>query len=445
MVIQNTALSMSAASAAVSYSGRAVSYTGWGDLMDSKVLETASETPHAKDGLQKNLNETTSDEKEKTSVNDNRDLINSLWQMDMSGKSSITEMLKNQSMEFNNDLEFAADWPKVEQDSLNNLLGLMSNRVPKGPKKMSTYDFFELLMRNFRERLNNLYSNLGRSSRMNTDPNAGMQLGLTKTEYRELKPSQDWTQEYYSGSYNYESEMMTYSTNGTVVTSDGSEININIDAVMTRSFEEYTELQINYKDYRLVDPLVINYEGGMCGLSDQKFLFDIDMDGEEDNISLLAKGCGFLALDRNGDGIINDGSELFGTGSMAHGLLGTGSTGHSVDGGVNASEKASSENTSDGFAELAVFDMDGNGWIDENDEVFNHLRIWTKDDAGNDKLIALGVAGIGAIYLGNAAAEFTHKSMSDNSTLGKLVSTGIFLKENGEAGIIQQIDLAVEN
>ena len=39
--------------------------------------------------------------------------------------------------------------------------------------------------------------------------------------------------------------------------------------------------------------------------------------------------------------------------------------------------------------------MDGNGWIDEKDEIFNRLRIWTKDESGNDKLVALGVAGIG--------------------------------------------------
>ena len=38
--------------------------------------------------------------------------------------------------------------------------------------------------------------------------------------------------------------------------------------------------------------------------------------------------------------------------------------------------------------------MDGNGWIDENDEVFNHLKIWRKDEDGNDVLAGLGVAGI---------------------------------------------------
>ena len=158
---------------------------------------------------------------------------------------------------------------------------------------------------------------------------------------------------------------------------------------------------------------MISLDGGPVGVSDQKFLFDIDCDGKEDNISLLAKGCGFLALDRNGDGKINDGSELFGTKS------------------------------GNGFADLAVFDMDGNGWIDEKDEIFNHLRIWTKDESGNDKLVALGVAGIGAIYLGSTSTQFSLNSKDDNTTNAVVKSSGIYLKENGTAGMVQQVDLAV--
>ena len=46
---------------------------------------------------------------------------------------------------------------------------------------------------------------------------------------------------------------------------------------------------------------------------DQTFKFDLDADGREDEISMLGKGSGFLALDKNGNGKIDDGSELFGT------------------------------------------------------------------------------------------------------------------------------------
>ena len=69
-------------------------------------------------------------------------------------------------------------------------------------------------------------------------------------------------------------------------------------------------MKIDYGSAELMDPLVINLSGQNADVSDETFTFDIDSDGKEDNISLLAKNCGFLALDLNGDGKINNGSEL---------------------------------------------------------------------------------------------------------------------------------------
>ncbi len=211
---------------------------------------------------------------------------------------------------------------------------------------------------------------------------------------------------YHEIQYHAETEETRFYSEGIVKTADGRSISFDIEAAMSRSFEEYAEVNIDYRGAAMVDPLVINLGGGSAEIRDQKFLFDIDADGELDNISLLGEMCGFLALDRNGDGVINDGSELFGTKS------------------------------GDGFRDLAVFDMDGNGWIDENDPIFNKLRIWTKDAQGRDKLVGLGVAGVGAIYLGNVSTEF---SVGE----AKIQKTGVYLKENGQAGILQHVDFAV--
>lgn len=143
---------------------------------------------------------------------------------------------------------------------------------------------------------------------------------------------------------------------------------------------------------------------------DQKFLFDLDCDGEKDNISRLDSGSGYLALDLNGDGVINDGSELFGTRS------------------------------GDGFSDLARYDSDGNGWIDENDEIWRRLRIWTQDDRGNDKLYTLSDKNVGAIYLGNVSTDYSLQSSKGN-TNAAIRKTGIFLYENGMAGTVQHLDL----
>ena len=71
------------------------------------------------------------------------------------------------------------------------------------------------------------------------------------------------------------------------------------------------------------------------------------------------------------------------------------------------------------------------------------MKVWTKDDNGNDKLIDLKKAGIGALYLGSAGTEFSLNSEAGNKTNGIIRKTGIYLKESGEIGTIQHVDLAL--
>ena len=70
------------------------------------------------------------------------------------------------------------------------------------------------------------------------------------------------------------------------------------------------------------------------------------------------------------------------------------------------------------------------------------LRIWTKDEEGNDKLFALGEKGVGAIYLGNVDTNYSLKNDS-NDLQGQIRKTGIFLRENGNVGTVQHIDVAI--
>jgi len=167
--------------------------------------------------------------------------------------------------------------------------------------------------------------------------------------------------------------------------------------------------QRSFEASHCIDPLIINFDGEMPSLCDTSFHFDIDNDGTSDQISMLNKGNGFLALDRDENGTIDAGSELFGT------VLGN------------------------GFAELSLFDDDSNMWIDENDSIFDKLQIWIKNEDEN-QLLALGEMGIGAIYLGSTRSEFHYKS--ETQTLGQLRSSGLFLYESGQSGLISQIDLA---
>lgn len=215
--------------------------------------------------------------------------------------------------------------------------------------------------------------------------------------------------DYYESHYEYEST--SFAAQGTITTADGRTVDFNVQLNMTREFMEEQSISIRAGE-ALKDPLAVNFSGTAAELSQTSFTFDIDMDGRSDQLAFTNPDSGFLALDRNDDGVINDGSELFGPTS------------------------------GDGFQELAAFDDDGNNWIDENDTIFDRLRIWTRDGAGENQLFSLGEMGIGAIYLNHIDTPFSIKD-ENNQLLGQVRDTGLFIREDGTVGTMQQIDLAV--
>lgn len=208
----------------------------------------------------------------------------------------------------------------------------------------------------------------------------------------------------------YEAEKTTFSANGVIETQDGREIAFSVDLSMSREFLREQSVSLRAGDAKLKDPLVLNFGGNAAELTETRFSFDIDSDGRADQIAFVGANSGFLALDRNDDGVVNDGRELFGPA------------------------------TGQGFTELAAHDDDGNRWIDENDAIYQNLRIWSKDAEGRDQLVALGQRGVGAIYLGHVASPFSLKD-SQNNLLGQISDSGVYLQENGTARTIQQIDL----
>ncbi len=209
----------------------------------------------------------------------------------------------------------------------------------------------------------------------------------------------------------HEEEHSRFQANGQVTTADGRRIDFNLQANLSRQFTQQISAE-KQQGVVFKDPLVVNLNGQPASLTVDKFEFDIDADGEKENISFVENGSGFLALDRNQDGVINDGSELFGAMS------------------------------GNGFEELSRYDDDQNGWIDENDAIFSQLQIWQKDSQGFDRLSGLLEVNVGAIYLQNVSTEFALTD-ANNQQHGQIRSSGVFLHETGQAGTIQQIDLVV--
>lgn len=217
--------------------------------------------------------------------------------------------------------------------------------------------------------------------------------------------------QFQSYSRYLEQEAVAFNAQGVIKTADGREIRFATQFALQRSYMQESNLTIRGGAVP-IDPLVLNFDGPAAALTSEKYSFDLNADGDMDEISFVGSNSGFLALDVNGDGVVNDGRELFGP------------------------------NSGDGFLELAAYDEDGNGWIDESDSVFGRLKIWFKDEQGNDHLLSLADKQVGAIYLGHVQTEFALKD-SVNRQQGQLSSSGIFLTEDGSAGTIQHLDINV--
>lgn len=222
----------------------------------------------------------------------------------------------------------------------------------------------------------------------------------------------------FGASYSYHridrtDEQMSFQASGEVHTKDGKTINIDLNLNLSRSLQESTSFQIR-AGAALKDPLVINFSGNAAELTEQTYNFDIDLDGEEELLHKLSENSGYIALDKNGNGEVDDGSELFG---------------------------ATSGN---GFRELAQYDEDKDGFIDEDDSIWEQLRIWVQHADGSSSMFSLADKNIGALYLGYTDTDWDLEAGQNSSELGgKVRATGIFLTEDGNSGTLQQIDLVV--
>lgn len=214
----------------------------------------------------------------------------------------------------------------------------------------------------------------------------------------------------FSATYS-ETETTSFSAAGVVRTADGAEIRFELGVQMSRSYSESVSVQFRAGDQRVKDPLMIDFAGPAAALSDMRFAFDLDADGQAEQVP-LAGGRGFLAFDRNANGRIDDGRELFGPA------------------------------TGNGFDELAALDDDGNGWLDEADAAWKSLYVWQPDAAGKGTLQSLAAAGIGAFHLGSVSTPFSLNNAA-NETLGLMRATGVYLREDGGVGTVSQVDLSV--
>lgn len=183
--------------------------------------------------------------------------------------------------------------------------------------------------------------------------------------------------------------------------------------------------------YVMVDPLVLDLDGD--GLEITPLSRGVQFDGNGDtirtNTSWVQADDGLLALDRNGNGVIDSGRELFGDETLL----------------------ADGTKAAHGFAALAELDVGGaanatggagDGVFDAKDAQYTNVRIWR--DLNQDGISQAGEmqtlqeAGIASVKLSSTKTETNYGD-------AQLVQSGSFTRADGSEGQAGSFILAQNN
>lgn len=156
------------------------------------------------------------------------------------------------------------------------------------------------------------------------------------------------------------------------------------------------ELELNVTinaEPQKTDPLVLDLAGNGFSTSglNRSVRFDLDADGKREQISVPTADDALLAYDRNGNGRIDDGRELFGD---QHGAA-------------------------NGFAELRKYDDNGDGRIDKQDVTFERLSLLRFDAQGRQSSQSLSQAGVSAIDLQARDVQIALGAYDEIAQLGR--------------------------
>ncbi|MCK0106601.1 hypothetical protein [Marinobacter sp. S0848L] len=211
-----------------------------------------------------------------------------------------------------------------------------------------------------------------------------------------------------------QSETRSFTSTGSISLENGESIDFTLSLRQSQSQTyEYSE-NLRIEERPMTDPLVINFGSATAQLTDTLFEFDMEGNGKTAQFASLGSGSGYLVFDRNGNGEVDDGTELFGPQSGS------------------------------GFSELAKFDDDGNQWIDASDDVFSSLSVWVQAADGSQTLKSLAEVGVQALYVGSTEDSFTLTNRQ-GIPLGQIQASGIYLTTEGEVRTLEEITLAEQN
>ncbi len=171
------------------------------------------------------------------------------------------------------------------------------------------------------------------------------------------------------------------------------------------------------------DPLILDLDGDgieTIAISDEKhILFDSNGDGVRTATGWVKGDDGLLVLDRNGNGTIDNGGELFGDQTLVNGKKAT-----------------------NGFEALRAEDTNGDGKFDANDTNFSNVKVWRDMDGD-------GVSDAGELFtlneLGIASINLSSSSVSTTNNTNTITATSTFTKTDGTTGKVANLNFTTNN
>ena len=176
---------------------------------------------------------------------------------------------------------------------------------------------------------------------------------------------------------------------------------------------------------RQYDPLTLDLDGNgietLASNGHKGALFDHDKNGIRTATGWVGKDDGFLVYDRNGDGVVNDGGELFGDNTLLK----------------------NGERATNGYQALADLDDNGDGKVDAADSAFAKLRVWR--DLNQDgisqqgELLTLDEARVKALTLTN---NISNRDLGNGNSLAE---EGTYTDSDGNKKQMGDLNLAADH
>lgn len=187
---------------------------------------------------------------------------------------------------------------------------------------------------------------------------------------------------------------------------------IPLSEVPSYIYESFLSIR-RYQDYG--SPIILDLDGDgvetIDGRGETTVMFDLDGDGRKSAGGWVSADDGMLVFDRNRDGLINNGGDLFGNNTEKYDGTGL---------------------CHDGFEALAQEDSNGDGVINQLDDNWANFKIWQDLDqdgvTDSGELFTLDELGITSI---NVDYEKSNSNFA-NSQGNYLYGTGSYTTEDGQ-------------